>query len=175
MADTKISAETTITPLDGTELVVLSDGGANGKTTTQDIADLAAGGVIGSDTQVAFNDAGTMSGDADFTYDKTSGYLKVQRIGDVTANPFYLLLNSGTFQLTREASINGALQINFPVKTPGFWATPTAFASIVNPGEGMIAAITDSSTATWGATITGGGSNHVLGYYNGTNWTVMAK
>lgn len=51
-----------------------------------------------------------------------------------------------------------------------------AFASV--PGtavEGMMVAITDSSTATWGATITGGGANHVLGYYNGTNWTVAAK
>ncbi len=43
------------------------------------------------------------------------------------------------------------------------------------PVEGMLCAITDSSTATWGATITGSGSNHVLGYYNGTNWTVAAK
>ena len=43
------------------------------------------------------------------------------------------------------------------------------------PVEGMLIPITDSSTATWGATITGGGSNHVLAYYNGTNWTVAGK
>jgi len=41
--------------------------------------------------------------------------------------------------------------------------------------EGAIASITDSSTATWGATITGGGSNHVLAYCDGTNWTVAAS
>jgi hypothetical protein len=35
--------------------------------------------------------------------------------------------------------------------------------------------VTDSSTNTWGATISGGGSNHVLAYYNGSNWTVAAK
>ena len=40
------------------------------------------------------------------------------------------------------------------------------------PVEGMLVAITDSNTSTFGATIAGGGSNHVLGYYNGTNWTV---
>lgn len=40
------------------------------------------------------------------------------------------------------------------------------------PLEGMLVAITDSNTATWGATIAGGGANHVLAYYNGTNWTV---
>jgi hypothetical protein len=42
------------------------------------------------------------------------------------------------------------------------------------PVEGMLVAFTDSTTATWGATITGTGSNHVLGYFNGTNWTVAA-
>lgn len=55
---------------------------------------------------------------------------------------------------------------------------PLPFASI--PGctsaiEGKFAAFTDSTTNTWGATITGGGSNHVRGNCNGTNWTVEAK
>jgi len=40
----------------------------------------------------------------------------------------------------------------------------------------MQAAVTDSTTNTWGAAITtGGGSNHVLAYCDGTNWTVAAK
>lgn len=50
-----------------------------------------------------------------------------------------------------------------------------AFASLPTAVEGMMVAVTDSSTATWGATITGGGANHVLAYYNGTNWTVAGK
>ena len=51
-----------------------------------------------------------------------------------------------------------------------------AFASVpATPVEGMLVAVTDSTTATWGATITGGGANHVLAYYNGTNWTVAGK
>lgn len=33
--------------------------------------------------------------------------------------------------------------------------------------------IVDSNTATWGATIAGGGANKVRARYNGTNWTVM--
>jgi hypothetical protein len=50
------------------------------------------------------------------------------------------------------------------------------FASaITSPQEGTVQPFTDSTTNTWGATITGGGSNHVLGYYNGTNWTVIGK
>jgi hypothetical protein len=43
------------------------------------------------------------------------------------------------------------------------------------PVEGMMVAFTDSTTNVWGNTITGTGANHVLGYYNGTNWTVAAK
>lgn len=38
--------------------------------------------------------------------------------------------------------------------------------------EGSEAGVSDSTTAIFGATITGGGSNHVLAYCNGTNWTV---
>lgn len=51
----------------------------------------------------------------------------------------------------------------------------TGFSSlpVCNAGaEGSIRSINDSNTGTWGATIAGGGSNHVLAYCNGTNWTV---
>jgi hypothetical protein len=43
------------------------------------------------------------------------------------------------------------------------------------PTEGMVRPVTDSMTAVWGATITGGGALHVLAFYNGTAWTVAAK
>ncbi len=49
------------------------------------------------------------------------------------------------------------------------------FASLPTGVEGMIRAISDSNTAVWGANITGTGGNHVLAYYNGTNWTVIGK
>lgn len=55
---------------------------------------------------------------------------------------------------------------------------PQAFASLTacsSTLEGSLAAITDSTTNVWGATITGSGANHVQGYCNGTNWTVAAK
>jgi hypothetical protein len=42
------------------------------------------------------------------------------------------------------------------------------------PEEGDWAIITDSNTATWGATVAAGGANRVLARYNGTNWTVVA-
>lgn len=47
------------------------------------------------------------------------------------------------------------------------------FASLpVTPVVGMLATITDSSVATWGSIIGGTGATTVLGFYNGTNWTV---
>ena len=53
---------------------------------------------------------------------------------------------------------------------------PVAFAGLpAVPSEGMTAPITDSNVNTWGSVIAGGGANHVLGYYNGSNWTVAAK
>lgn len=50
-----------------------------------------------------------------------------------------------------------------------YTATPFSLA----PTAGQLQLFTDSNTATWGATISGGGANTVLGFYNGTNWTVM--
>jgi len=41
--------------------------------------------------------------------------------------------------------------------------------------EGTINAVSDSNTAVWGATIANGGTNHVLAYCDGTNWTVAGK
>lgn len=38
--------------------------------------------------------------------------------------------------------------------------------------KGQLAVVSDSTTATWGATITGGGANMVLAFCNGTNWKV---
>lgn len=41
--------------------------------------------------------------------------------------------------------------------------------------EGEFQVVIDSTTTTWGAPITGGGSNRVLAYCNSTAWTVAAK
>jgi hypothetical protein len=47
------------------------------------------------------------------------------------------------------------------------------FATLPTGMPGMAATISDSTTTTWGATITGGGASTVMGFFNGTNWTVM--
>jgi hypothetical protein len=53
--------------------------------------------------------------------------------------------------------------------TPGTFST---LAACSPSNEGTTADVTDSTTNVFGATITGGGSFHVLGYCNGANWTV---
>ena len=58
--------------------------------------------------------------------------------------------------------------------------TPVMFSTLATCAvsiEGQIAAVNDSNTTTWGATIAGGSTNHVLAYCDGPNatWTVMAK
>ena len=55
---------------------------------------------------------------------------------------------------------------------------PTAFGNLPTCGsgtQGMLKPVSDSTTNTWGARITGGGLDHVLAYCDGTNWTVAAK
>lgn len=41
--------------------------------------------------------------------------------------------------------------------------------------EGSVYPVSDSAVNTWGTTITGGSSNHVGAYCNGSNWTVFSK
>jgi hypothetical protein len=57
-------------------------------------------------------------------------------------------------------------------RKPVTFATLTACSGTI---EGETAAVTDSTTNTWGATITGSGSDPVLAYCDGTNWTVAGK
>lgn len=74
-------------------------------------------------------------------------------------------LNAQSSTITTTAAISGG----------SIRGTAVAFASLPTATEGMLVAVTDSNTSTWGATIAGGGANHVLAYYNGTNWTVAGK
>lgn len=69
----------------------------------------------------------------------------------------------------------------------GVSSGPFAYPRILVPGafsvlpacaaayEGAFASVTDSNTVTWGATVAGSSTNHVLAYCDGTNWTVAAK
>ena len=78
-----------------------------------------------------------------------------------------IVLSPSSATTNGEETTNGAVRI-----------VPQVFAdwpSCTSSNEGSTATITDSTTKTWGATISGSGSDHVMGYCDGTNWTVMAK
>jgi hypothetical protein len=93
--------------------------------------------------------------------------------GNVLHEASILADQNGNLQL--QSSVGSAVY----VKNTGMLQLPAnAFSTYTACGaglEGSQASITDSTTSTWGATITGGGANHVMGYCDGTNWTVTAK
>ena len=79
----------------------------------------------------------------------------------------------GAAPLAMSINVNGTV---YPF--PGNVLTPGLFSALVpcSAGvEGQTGAVTNSTTNTWGATITGGGSFHVLAYCDSTAWTVAAK
>ena len=58
----------------------------------------------------------------------------------------------------------------------GAYMEPVVFAKLPTlTSAGMVSCISDSTVNTWGSVIAGGGTFKVLGFYNGTNWTVLAK
>jgi hypothetical protein len=73
--------------------------------------------------------------------------------------------NTATATLTNKT-------LTAPILTKGIF---TSLSACTSGTEGMMAAVTDSATAVWGATITGSSTNHVLAYCDGTNWTVAGK
>jgi hypothetical protein len=80
----------------------------------------------------------------------------------------FRLTQSGALALgVTTDSGNGTLQLKKQ--------TFASLTACVTATEGAMAAVTDSSTATWGATITGNSTNHVLAYCNNANWTVAGK
>ena len=53
--------------------------------------------------------------------------------------------------------------------------TGVLFADLPAGELGMRAIITDSDTVVWGAPIAGSGTDTVLAWFNGTDWTVIGK
>lgn len=58
-----------------------------------------------------------------------------------------------------------------PALAPG---TLSSWGTCSTANQGLLAAVSDSTTNTQGAIITGGGSTPVLGYCNGANWVVAS-
>ena len=56
----------------------------------------------------------------------------------------------------------------------GYTMVPVPFSELpAEPTAGMICCISDSGKTGWGQTVTSGGFNKVLAWYNGKNWKVI--
>jgi len=83
--------------------------------------------------------------------------------------------NAGNQKITSfygngDVSVSGNIVSNISVRT-----VPTVFANLPNPatvGEGSRAYITDAKTTTFYSQVSGGGSNRVPVFSDGTNWLV---
>lgn len=124
-------------------------------------------------------------------YDGVSAYGGLADIGLKTINQTSTTDHSGqvvirtvapaSTTLTQRMLIDQGIIIGTSTADPGASAalfTPQAFVSLTACAAGMegaVAEVNNSNTATWGATIAGGGANKVLAHCNGTNWTVMGN
>ncbi len=87
-------------------------------------------------------------------------------IGDSASDVIQQWMKHGDIAVARIDALG-----NFQTVATTFSTLPTCASGT----EGTQRAISDSTTNTWGATITGSGADHVLAYCDGTNWTVGAK
>ncbi len=94
----------------------------------------------------------------------------VLSLAPVIANPVITSFLNSNHDHSNAA--NGGLIANTAFAGPVPFASLPPCSSTI---EGSRAAVSDSTTNTWGATVSGGGSNHILAYCDGTNWTVAAK
>lgn len=88
----------------------------------------------------------------------------------------------GSLQITAKANasdlgdLGSAVFRMFPDGSFGRIVTNFSSLPTCDSGhEGVLASVNDAMTNAWGDTITGSGGDHVLGYCDGTNWTVIGK
>jgi len=111
--------------------------------------------------------------DSSGTYTATwTGDGNTVSIGFTMALQVSLPSQTGDLRLVKTPSgtvVSGDRGSGLPYVVPQLYANAPACGSSY---EGTTAAFQDSSTATPGATISGGGTNHIEGYCNGTAWVV---
>jgi len=103
-----------------------------------------------------------------------AGYIQASAAGTFTSSS---APGKMSFFNTRSSSVTPTLAMSIQ-KDQSLDLAPRVFSTLdacAAGTEGAMAAITDSTTNTWGATVTGGGANHIKGYCDGSNWTVAAK
>jgi hypothetical protein len=138
--------------------------------------------VAGTPTSLATSGAAVHAGDSlRLTVDSTTltGYLNGVVVVTATDSTF----SSGYPGLAAADTagggvtnfLGGDLQFTSNALTTAAKGTYSVLAACNSNTEGGYAAVTNSTTNTWGATVAGGGSDHVLAYCDGSNWTVAAQ
>jgi hypothetical protein len=143
------------------------DLGASGASRPRNLY-VAQTGFFGSDVNV---------GATRTIYWTSRALLKSPADGQVTVTNFAATAGVGV-DVTTDGTLKvrtRAMSADAQLSAASVRGNAVAFASLPTAVEGMLVAVTDATTNVWGATITGGGANHVLAYYNGTNWTVAGK
>jgi hypothetical protein len=113
-------------------------------------------------------------GDGPATYGNIISYRAITFSGNQPGDPGIFPSENPAVLSIERADQGGAAALTaltFQVATGTF----SSLATCASGTEGTQAAVTDANTYTWGASITGGGTSHVLAYCDGTNWTVMAR
>jgi hypothetical protein len=98
----------------------------------------------------------------------------------VSSSSIFTWRQGGDFNSTRVMELDGSanLLVNGAVEPNNLQVVAHVFSALpscVSGVEGSVYSVTDSTTNTWGATITGLGSDHVMAYCDGSAWTVAAK
>lgn len=97
----------------------------------------------------------------------------VKLVFDKTVNPPTIDIAAAVFpELTAANTFTG---VNVVTQLRGTVQAFSALPTCDGTHETELRNVSDSNTATWGATAAGSGSNHVLLRCNGTNWTVVGK
>jgi hypothetical protein len=103
MHATAISNKTAKTTLDGTEEILINDGGTLKKTTAQYIADLGGGSGSStpawSDKQIQFNDWGVLGVDSAFRWDKTFNWLLLWSLEDTISGSIVFTYGGSLYDL----------------------------------------------------------------------------
>jgi predicted GH43/DUF377 family glycosyl hydrolase len=101
----------------------------------------------------------------------SSAYGLIETYGN--SNPLFFQSLGGGVGIGSTNTPEAPLDVTGDMRT-----APTTFSSLPacsSTTQGAMRSITDSTTNTWGATIAGGGSDVVLAFCDGANWTVAAK
>ena len=152
----------------GSDRIVGNDFGTGSATAiqlTSTTGDTVAGNVINGDT------ATTIVG---LTSATNIAVGENSLVGNTATNG--ILIDSASHGISGlETNTIGSGITNLVVDNGGnaLQKNPVAFSTLptcTSGGEGSLYPVKDSTTATFNATVTGSGSNHIIAYCNGTNW-----